>query len=354
MSNAQSQNVVLYSPDQKTKVIFKVHVQKENRAFYSVSNQGEIILNESPLGFDFENQKTLQSNLRILSVKRKSVNTSWKPVYGERNHYPDHYNEMVIELRESVVPKRKFQSTFRAYNEGVAFKYFIQTDKPITISRELTGFQFNKDDTSWITHRAQGEYVKSSISKTGIGCERPYVIEINPRKYIALGEAQLVDNPRMKFDRSEKDSLLLFAALDSKAVYNSSFFTPWRYVMIENSPGKLLENNYFILDLNAPNALKGVSWIKPGKVIREITLTTAGGKACIDFAAKHHLQYIEFDAGWYGPENYNASDATAVHVDPASAPGPLDLQNVIDYGSSKNVGVILYVNQKALTKQLDT
>ena len=354
MSTAHSQSLVVYSPNQKTKVIFKIDVQKENSAFYSVSNQGEIILNESPLGFEFENQKALRSNLRIVSVKRKSVNTSWKPVYGERKQYPDHYNEMVIQLEESILPNRKFSITFRAYNEGIAFKYFIEITKPIAISRELTGFQFDKDDTSWITHRAQGEYVKSSISKTGIGCERPYVIEINPRKYIALGEAQLVDNPRMKFDRSEKDSLLLLAALDGKAVYDSSFSTPWRYIMIADSPGKLLENNYFILNLNAPNALKDVTWIKPGKVIREVTLTTAGGKACIDFAAKHHLQYIEFDAGWYGPENDSSSDATAVHVDPARSPGPLDLQNVIDYGRSKNVGVILYVNQKALTKQLDT
>ncbi len=354
MSTAHSQSLVVSSPNQKTKVIFKIDVQKENRAFYSVSNQGEIILNESPLGFEFENQKALRSNLRIVSVQRKSVNTSWKPVYGERKQYPDRYNEMVIQLEESILPNQKFSITFRAYNEGIAFKYFIEITKPIAISRELTGFQFDRDDTSWITHRAQGEYVKSSISKTGIGCERPYVIEINPRKYIALGEAQLVDNPRMKFDRSEKDSLLLLAALDGKAFYNSSFSTPWRYVMIADSPGKLLENNYFILNLNAPNALKDVTRIKPGKVIREVTLTTAGGKACIDFAAKHHLQYIEFDAGWYGPENDSASDATAVHVDPARSPGPLDLQNVIDYGRSKNVGVILYVNQKALTKQLDT
>lgn len=195
--------------------------------------------------------------------------------------------------------------------------------------------------------------MKGSISKTGKGCERPYVIEMDQNRYIALGEAALVDNARMKFDRADKDSLLLLTALDGKAVYSSSFSTPWRYVMIADSPGKLLENNYFVLNLNAPNALKDVSWIKPGKVIREVTLTTFGGKACIDFAAKHNLQYIEFDAGWYGTETNSASDATAVKLDPARSPGPLALREVINYGRSKNVGVILYVNQKALDKQLD-
>jgi alpha-glucosidase len=137
---AHSQNAVLNSLDQKTAVVFQIDAQKGNSAFYSVSNQGEIILDESPLGFEFENQKALQSNLRIVSVQRKSVNTFWKPVYGERKQYPDHYNEMVIQLEESILPMRKFSITFRAYNEGVAFKYFIQTNNPVTISRELTGF----------------------------------------------------------------------------------------------------------------------------------------------------------------------------------------------------------------------
>ena len=55
--------------------------------------------------------------------------------------------------------------------------------------------------------------------------------------------------------------------------------------MVAESPGKLLEQNYFVLNLNDPCALPDTSWIKPGKVIREVTLTTAGGKACVDFCA---------------------------------------------------------------------
>lgn len=350
----RSENIVVTSPDQKTTVVFKLDTQKGNAPFYSVTNRGKVVLAASPLGLEFENQKALQSNLQIVSTKTKSINSSWKPVYGERSQYPERYNEVIIELKETTSPNRKFSLTFRAYNEGVAFKYNIQTNQPVVVSKELTGFQFDKDYTSWIARLAQAKYFKGSISKTGKGCERPYVIELDQHRYIALGEAALVDNARMKFDSTEKDSLLLVAAMDGKASYSSSFSTPWRYVMIADSPGKLLEHNYFILNLNEPNALKDVSWIKPGKVIREVTLNTTGGKACIDFAVKHNLQYIEFDAGWYGPENSIASDATAVHVDPARSKGPLDLREVIDYGKLKNVGVILYVNQKALTKQLDS
>jgi alpha-glucosidase len=88
-------------------------------------------------------------------------------------------------------------------------------------------------------------------------------------------------------------------------------------------------------------------------VIREVTLTTQGGIACVDFAEKHNMQFVEFDAGWYGNEYDDASDATTVTVDPKRSPGPLDLQKVIDYANDKGIGIILYVNRRALEKQLD-
>jgi len=123
--------------------------------------------------------------------------------------------------------------------------------------------------------------------------------------------------------------------------------------MAANSPGELTEHNYLLLNLNKENQIENTSWIKPGKVIRETTLTTGGGKACVDFAAERGLQYIEFDAGWYGNEYDETSDATTVTLDPKRSKGPLDLQEVIRYAKSKGIGVWLYVNQKALTKQLD-
>ena len=118
-------------------------------------------------------------------------------------------------------------------------------------------------------------------------------------------------------------------------------------------PGKLVENNYFILNLNEPNQIANTSWIKPGQVIREVTLTTAGSMACIDFAAENNIAYVLFDAGWYGAEEDVKSDATTVTVDPARSKGPLDLPKVIEYANSKGVGILVYVNKKALHQQLD-
>jgi alpha-glucosidase len=123
--------------------------------------------------------------------------------------------------------------------------------------------------------------------------------------------------------------------------------------MVADTPAALLAHNSLVLNLNDPCALADTSWIKPGKVIREVTLATAGGKACVDFAVRRGLQYVEFDAGWYGPENSSTSDATGVHVDPARSPGPLDLHEVIRYAGQRGIGILLYVNHKALERQAD-
>lgn len=351
---AEAKEVKILSPDQKTVLMISTGKKNDPALNYSVWYQGNVVIAASPLGLEFEHENPLSGHLEIISVNQKMVNETWNPVYGEKNAYPDHYKAVTIQFKENTSPYRSFSISCRVYNEGVAFKYHIHTNKQVTITRELTGFKFNKDHTSWIAKTSQANYIKGNISKTGKECERPYVIEINEKCFVALGEAALTDYAQMKFSRSPEDSLLLLAALGSKVVFNTSFSSPWRYVMIAESAGKLLENNHLILNLNSASAIADVSWIKPGKVLREVTLTTSGGKACIDFAAKHHLQYIEFDAGWYGHEYDNASSALAVNVDSSRSPGPLDLPEIIAYGKRKGVDVILYVNQRALSKQIDT
>jgi alpha-glucosidase len=95
--------------------------------------------------------------------------------------------------------------------------------------------------------------------------------------------------------------------------------------------------------------LKDVLWIKPGKAMRDMTLTTTNSEAIIDFAALAGLRYVELDWHWYGrDQSFDTGDATTVR-----APN-LDLQKVIRYGKEKNVGVILYVDRKQIKKQRDT
>lgn len=344
--------VIIKSPDENLVVELALKKDKSNSLWYSISKNDENIILDSPLGLEFKRSGILADELKIVSVSTNKVNESWTPVYGEKSKYNSNYNEAIIELEETIPPFRKFNTTFRIFNEGIALKYTYKSKNRITLVKELTGFQFSEDNTAWVTNKAQGIYKKAVISSITKACETPLVIEMKD-KIIAIGEAALVDHTKIELVSSKTEPLMLSTQLVGNAVYNSTFSTPWRYIMVANSPGELLENNGLVLNLNESNKIENTDWIKPGKIIREVTLTTTGGKACIDFAAKHNLQFIEFDAGWYGHEYKDEADATTITVDPDRSPGPLDLLEVIKYGKSKNIGVILYVNRRALEKQLD-
>jgi alpha-glucosidase len=244
----------------------------------------------------------------------------------------------------------------RAFDEGIAFRYLLPAGDGRTrvrILRELTEFRFLGDHTTWAVYSAQGKYERVSLSQLKPRCERPLTVEVTPHVYAAVAEAQLVDYARMRLSPVEPGKTALMAALDGEVTADLPLATPWRVVLLARSPGQLLEQNYLLLNLNEPCAIDDTSWIKPGKVIREVTLTTDGGKACVDFAAQRGLQYVEFDAGWYGHEYSDEADARAVNVDPQRSRGPLDLQEVIRYARERRIGVILYVNRRALERQLD-
>ncbi|MBN1985084.1 MAG: glycoside hydrolase family 97 catalytic domain-containing protein, partial [Prolixibacteraceae bacterium] len=276
-------------------------------------------------------------------------------MYGELAEVPDVYNQTTIRLKETIEPGREFEITFRVYNEGVAFNTTFlsgENTKRLTIQKELTDFTFDEDFSCRVSDRAQSEYRNVPISSIAEPAERPLVVEAG-NTFLAVGEAKLIDFSRMKLQAGENQNSLVATLHDSPTV-ELPYTTPWRTIMIGGSPGELLENNYFLQNLNDPCAIEDVSWIKPGKVIREVTLTTRGGMACVDFAVENGLQYVEFDAGWYGPEGDENSDATTITVDPARSPGPLDLHKVIQYAESKGIGIIVYVNRRALEKQIDT
>jgi len=327
---------------------FTLKLNESSSPVYSVQYKGKEVIQPSLLGLEIDSNM-VQAGLAIKELETKSVSANWKPVYGEKNQYPDNYTESLYELTGYEKPIRL---RVRAYNEGVAFRYeFPDVSSPMTINSELTEFTVPATSSVWASQRAQSEIMEMGVSEIEEIVERPLLIQPEENLFLAIGEAALVDFARMKLSRKAGGTLV--ASLEGEAVMNTSFSTPWRFVMAGETPGQILENNYLLLNLNEPNKLGDTSWIRPGKVIREVTLTTRGGMACVDFAVKHNLEYIEFDAGWYGNEYDDASDATTITVDPKRSKGPLDLLAVIEYAKSKGIGVILYVNRRALEKQLD-
>ena len=355
------------SPDGNVVVTFDVKDFGTARGCpsYQVAYKGRAVLAESRLGLDLEDG-SLSEGLSLVSQAPSRQDAVWSPVCGERSTIRDHYNQVVVVLKQVKPPHRILQLTFRAYDEGAAFCYTLPAQdglKAFTIAEEQTRFSFTGDPTTWAVYSAQGDYTKSEVplSKVKPGVERPLTVRIADALYASITEARLVDYARMKLRPVKDQPNALEAFLDAergksgKVTGVTPFTSPWRVVMVAPSPGKLLEQNDLILNLNDPCALKDTSWIKPGKVIREVTLTTAGGKACVDFCVRQGLQYIEYDAGWYGRESDPNSDARDVHLDPQrnADPTSLNLHEVIEYANAKGIGVILYVNHVALEKQLD-
>jgi alpha-glucosidase len=349
---------VVKSPDGKIALTFALRDSSSQKGepVYCVSYNGERLVAESGLGFELADGSALSSGFKVVSIKTAQHNDIWKPVYGERSSVRDNYKQLFVMLSRSETPACEMQLIFRCYNEGAALQYKIikcgSSDK-IGIKSENTEFNFLKDHVAWCVKTAQGKYTRKTISTMGTEIERPLTLETDGGICVAVGEADLVDYARMKLSRDKDDELSIVSHLSSSVEAALPLTTPWRVIMIADSPGGLLENNDLLLNLSDPCAIKDTSWIKPGKVIREVTLTSKGGKACIDFAVKHNLQFIEFDAGWYGNEYEDKSDASTITVDPKRSPGPLDLIDVIQYGKERGVGVILYVNRRALEKQLD-
>ncbi len=290
----------------------------------------------------------------ILTERGKEVRKTWTTPFGERETIPENYTEATVDYPDVM------KIIFRVYDEGVAFCYEFTTkeNEPIKLKREFTEFAFDGDYPCWAVYSAQGIYEQVPLSKVKKGCERPLLIEIPDGHASSIGEARLVDFARMKFEPGADKPTNLAASWEGDVVIEGTgkpYRSPWRFVMAADHPGKLVEHNYMLKNLSDPCAIADTKWIKPGKVIREVTLTTEGGKACVDFALDRNLQYIEYDAGWYGHEYDDKSDATEVNVDPKRnpKPNPLDLPAVLEYAKSKNVGVLLYVNRRALEKQLD-
>ena len=323
--------------------------EEANEINYSISFRGQEVIQASRLGFAFAEDGEEHHDIIFKDVDRKNVNSSWQPVYGERNEYPEVYSGIIIDLQEGG---KNCKLHVRAYNEGVAFRYEFP-DGNTHITGEKTEFALPDKTILWASERAQSEIFKMPVSRVEKPIDRPLLMQLPDSLFVAIGEGGLVDFARMKLIRSTDAPATLRTILDGEVKFQVAFKTPWRFIMAAEKPGQLLEHNYLLLNLNEPNRIEDTSWIRPGKVIREVTLTTRGGKACVDFAVKHNLQFVEFDAGWYGPEYDEASDATTVSVDPKRSKGPLDLHWVVSYAESKGIGIILYVNRRALEKQLD-
>ncbi len=370
------------SPDGK--YLFEFYQKKvdedKGKLHYTIHFDGKPVVLESDLGVLIENNlfesalaitndtsELWSENLYVTGIDHSTIDETWNPVYGERNEVRNDYKKLVIHLEKygdhevgeeeghagTAYDRRrtyKMDIEVRAFNEGVAFRYHFPETKNglfLHIVGEETSFTMPEGTMTWYERWAQGPYQYLPLKDWPDESERPLTMKLGNGLTVSLLEANMVDYSRGKFKLSEDKDNTLEISLYTKIDVITPYSTPWRVVMAAEQPGELLENNDIVLNLNTPNQIQNTSWIKPGKVIRS-GLSTKEAKACIDFADERNLQYVHLDAGWYGPEMKVSSDATTI-----SEERDLEMQKLINYAAKKDIGIIVYVNQRALANQLD-
>ncbi|MBQ6658117.1 MAG: glycoside hydrolase family 97 catalytic domain-containing protein [Prevotella sp.] len=341
---------------------------------YHVTFNHKVIVEKSRLGVDIDNRlfesalavprgenNDWCSDLELKEVEHSSADTTWTPLYGENARIRDRYNQMTLHYEkgsngQGVVSegydKRKYYAMdiiVRAYNEGIAFRYhFPETANSLFlhIKGEQTSFAFPEGTQAWYEEWAQGPYDKRPLKGEWFESERPLLLQLPGGTYVALLEAAMKDYVRGKF-RLKRDNELQVAMYDCADII-SPYDTPWRVIMAAERPVDLINNKEIILNLNAPCALTDTKFIKPGKAFRSGKLTKEGIFNSIDYCNQFGFDYVELDAGWYGPEGKVSSDARKV-----IETRDFTMPEVCAYAKSKGIGVWVYVNQRALYRQLD-
>ena len=355
----------LASPNGKQQVSFfqQQIAEGRNELYYQVNFEGESVLEKSRAGLQLDNRiwemaigirKLKQpvcwmDNLEVDSVVyQPMVNTVWHPLYGERSTVVDKYNAGIIYLSKKDGSNYRLNVEVRAYDEGIAFRYYFPEHPKALFHKvvgDLTEYTFQSGAKAWTEQWAQALFELKAIGEIDKPVERALTVELPNGKWTALTDADVDDWCLTKFVASKEKQHTLTSVMYSPVDIVTYYATPWKVIMTADTPGELLENNDIITNLNPPCEIADAEdWVRPGKIMRETTISTEGALATIDFCAEHNIPYMLFDWLWYLPCTSHDGDATKV-VD------KLDMPRVVAYGKQKGVGLWVYVNQHALMKQ---
>lgn len=346
MGRAQAAEHVLTSPDKE--ISLEVFQSDEGSWCYRLSAYDSLLIDKSLLGFrdSLGNQLFTAQQLRLVSVERDRHDGVWKPVWGKRSRVKDCYNELSL-LFSYADAKRAIGMSFRAYNDGVAFRYFVPEDSPLVLNAvtESTGFAFNGDYTAWFYNNEWHNIGPERLTESD-GIRQPVMtVQVDSTLYMALHEADLhTDAPQLL--RSTKGEQT-FVVEPQKTDLSAGYLSAWRVVFIGRTPGAMVDSH--LLELLNPDPSGGFSWVKPGVAVWDWRIDGAQWEGftygmnypswvrMIDFAAEQHFPYLVLDANWYGPEHEAESN-------PLTGDKSADVKRIIQYGKEKGVGVWLYLN----------
>jgi alpha-glucosidase len=361
-SSAFAKEATLKSPDQKIKITIS---DQSSSPHYSISFNGKPVIEQSRLGFRFKSQAPFDEGFVISEVTRSQTDSQWQQPWGERQTVVDKHNEIAVTFNKPAPHAGTYTVRFKAFDSGVGFRYevpkqagFEQTE----ITKELTEFAIAaKDKTTawWIPARGWNryEYVYNTTDLQDAAlAHTPFTFKNGNGVHVSIHEAALVDYAGMVLNQRRPGTFSadLTPWSDGIAVKKrGAFNTPWRTIQIGERAVDLV-NSDIILNLNEPNKLGNVSWVKPGKYvgiwwgmhINETTwgsgekhgATTKNTKYYMDFAAEYGFDGVlveGWNTGWDGDWFYNGDvfSFTQPYDD-------FDIAALTQYGKEKGVQLI--------------
>lgn len=373
---AKEKKYVLSSPDGT----LKVEISAGNELAYQVMHGNDTILSHSNIGLVLENGTIVGKTPRITGERRRKIKDNMESPFYRFKEFVACCNELDLKL------KGGFGIIFRAYNEGVAYRFYTTQSSDIIIKEEQAEFNFKEDYTAYLPYTTndkkpmamayQNVYDIIPLSKAQPKLAfLPVTVDCGSVK-LTLLESDLEAYPGM-FVQSQQGKYGLkgvFAPYPAKTDFypwrkqeyvteTTDFISrsrgsrsyPWRVLAITEKDTDMPVNN-LVYALASPNRIGDTSWIKTGKVAWDwwndwnlkgvpfkagINMDTY--KYYIDFASRNGLEFIVLDEGWYDPKS---GDMLTVIPE-------LDLPELIAYGKSKGVEIVLWTVFNVLDSQLE-
>ncbi len=379
---AASEPVTVSSPDGRIQLHLSIKEKLEpypsgSRLYYSVSVDGKEILLDSPFGLDFKDMPPIARDLAIKGQPRRSVNESWKTIYGKSSLVVDRYNEVRLYLEETREPGRRIEFVVRAYDDGVAFRYYIPAQPSVgnfSLTSERSEFHFAGNHTVWaaryntyVSHQ-ENEFDRVPLDRitTANIVGLPLTIEVDKSTYVALTEADLTDWAGMYLTALGNQPNALVTTLSPLPTMPGVLvrsaaprYSPWRVIMIGRTPGALIESN-LILNLSEPCVLADTSWIKPGRSAWDrwwsgsyapdtnfkVGMNTHTMNYFTQLAADMGWEYVLVDWYWYGDPEKPLADITR------SAPD-VDIPAIVRYAKERNVKVLVWLRWNHAERQME-
>ena len=377
----QAKDFNLSSPDGRLKATVKV----AQTMSYTLTYDGQVILQPSQVSLKIADGATWGVNSKFKRGKVSQHKGAIRPLFYKKNVISDNYRQLSLEFGE-------FNLVFRAYDEGLAYRFVSTRQKEFNVEDELAEFNFAKDFGTWTPYVRDNKSLKDMLHNSFENCYDeisisqfdkkrlaflPLIVKADNGVRLIIAESDVEDYPCMflKSGNQPTGFKSLFAPYPKEVRQGGhnqleQFVTkaenyiakskgmrtfPWRIIGVSDNDGDIL-NNDMVYRLASPSRLTDTSWIKPGKVAWEwwnhwglykvdfkAGINTQTYKYYIDFAARQGIEYVILDEGW----------AVNKKADLFQIVPEIDLPDIVRYANDKGVGIILWAGYKAFDRDME-